>query len=74
MQRVRRKNDVAPDGVRIVVAWGDFLPNTSIFIPCINTEAAKQQLKQICDDLHYETIIKIIVNNGKLGVRIWRIA
>lgn len=74
MSRVRRKHDLDPDGVRVVVNWVKFLPNTSVFVPCINTDNAKQQLKQVCDDLGYETTIKIVVDNGKLGVRVWRVA
>ena len=72
--RVRKKNDLDPDGVRVVVNWDKFLPNTSVFIPCVNTDNAKQQIKHVCDDLGYETTIKIVFDNGKLGVRIWRTA
>ena len=71
--RVRRKNDLDPDGVRVIVNWDSFLPNTSVFVPCINTDNAKQQIKKICSDFGYETTIKIVVDKGKLGVRVWRI-
>ena len=74
MSRVRRKHDLDPDGVRVIVNWDSFLPNTSVFVPCVDTHTAKQQIKEVCSDFGYETTIKIVVDNGKLGVRVWRIA
>jgi hypothetical protein len=70
--RVRKKNDLDPDGVRVVVNWDKFLPNTSVFIPCVNTDNAKQQIKKICSDFDYEITLKVTIYRGKLGVRAWR--
>ena len=36
--------DLSPDGVRIVVDWSKFLPGTYIFIPCVNTKRAIDDL------------------------------
>jgi hypothetical protein len=49
--------DISPDGVRIVVDWDKFKPGASVFIPCINTAKA----------------IDVRVEDGKYGVRVWRL-
>jgi hypothetical protein len=49
--------DVNPDGVRIVVDWGAMVVGSSIFIPCINTNKALQQVKRICvEELGWEIV------------------
>jgi len=39
-------NDISPDGVRIVINWDAFVVGTSVFVPCINT---KQAMNDIVD-------------------------
>ena len=42
-----RIDDLNPDGVRIVVNWDEMVTSSSIFVPCVNTDAAKEQIKAI---------------------------
>ena len=45
---VLKLHDINPDGLRIVVDWGAMVVGSSIFIPCVNTTEAIQQVKKIC--------------------------
>ena len=65
--------DISPDGVRIVVDWEKFVPGSSVFIPCINTSKALKHITEAID-VHLNDLEKrICVENGKYGVRVWRI-
>lgn len=70
---VLREYDLNPDGVRIIVDWDTMSIGTSIFIPCVNTQEAKKQLNAFFQQQSWEHIMKIRIESGKLGVRIWRI-
>jgi len=66
--------DVNPDGVRIVVDWGAMVVGSSIFIPCINTNKALQQVKRICiEELGWEIVVKVVIEKPLSGVRVWRL-
>tara|TARA_R110000822_G_scaffold95921_2_gene218829 strand:+ start:1590 stop:1745 length:156 start_codon:yes stop_codon:yes gene_type:complete len=45
---------------------------TSIFIPCINTELAKKQVKQVFLSKEWQFLAKVRVETGYLGLRVWR--
>jgi hypothetical protein len=70
---VLRVNDIDPDGVRIVIRWDELVPSSSIFVPCINTEEARHQLRRIAEKLGYKTQSRAVIENGRLGVRLWRL-
>ncbi len=67
-----RTYDIAPDGVRIVIDWNKFVVGSSMFIPCINTTTAVRQITTITNDKLQQITTKIVVENGLLGVRVWR--
>ena len=69
---VLRSHDLAPDGVRIVIDWGAMHVGTSIFIPCINTEKAKKQVKNVLIERGWEFLSKVRIENRYLGLRVWR--
>ena len=68
-----RLDDLDPDGVKVTVRWDEFVVEASIFIPCINTEKAKKQLKRVAHMKQYKTTIQICIENGMWGVRMWRL-
>jgi hypothetical protein len=45
---------------------------TSIFVPCINTEAATQEVIKICGEKGWELESRLRIEAGCLGVRFWR--
>lgn len=69
---ILRTYDLSPDGVKIVVDWDSMHVNTSIFILCINTEKAKKQVKNVFVQRKWQFLTKIWVENGCLGLRVWR--
>lgn len=64
--------DIDPDGVRIRVNWDNMQVTGSVFIPCIDTEETKKQLKAVADMKLWTFDTQICVENKKLGVRVWR--
>jgi hypothetical protein len=65
-------DDLHPDGVRIAVNWANMVIGASIFVPCLNTHKAKEQATKIAKSKRWQVIIKIVIENDKLGIRIWR--
>lgn len=65
--------DISPDGVRIVVDWDKFKPGASVFIPCINTTKAAEHLMLAAKVSKQDIEERVRVENGKYGVRIWRL-
>jgi len=66
--------DISPDGVRIVVEWPKFLPGTSVFIPAINTTKAVSHLLKATRLARGDIAKRVCVENGKYGVRVWRLS
>jgi len=71
-QKVLRTFDLHPDGVQVVVDWDGFRVGMSIFVPCINTTLAIDQTKRITSQKGWEIKAQTCIENGHLGVRIWR--
>ena len=71
-QGVLRTYDIAPDGVRVVINWDSMVVGSSFFVPCINTQQAVNELKRITGEKGWSISVKSFIENGKLGVRIWR--
>tara|TARA_R110000796_G_scaffold117381_2_gene230209 strand:- start:721 stop:948 length:228 start_codon:yes stop_codon:yes gene_type:complete len=72
-QKVLKIDDLNPDGLRITINWGVMDVKSSIFIPCINTEKAKDQLKKLAKRKKWEFEVQICIEDKKLGLRVWRI-
>ena len=71
-QKVLKIDDLNPDGLRITINWGVMDVKSSIFIPCINTEKAKDQLKKLAKRKKWEFEVQICIEDKKLGLRVWR--
>ena len=65
-------DDLSPDGVRIIVNWDKMVIGASFFVPCVNTQKAKEQVTTITKGKRWQVTIKIVIENDKLGIRIWR--
>jgi len=72
MQGVMKTDDLNPDGVRIVVNWDNMVVNASIFIPCINTDKATKQAKDIALIKGWGIVTRVTIENNKFGLRVWR--
>lgn len=62
-----------PDGVRIIVDWDKFSVGASVFVPAINLEEAYAQMLKIAELYSWTIEASVRVENGKLGVRFWRV-
>jgi len=65
-------NDIAPDGVRIVVRWDEFPVDSSVFIPCINTLELVRQVHELTSEWGWVMHYRPGIDKGRWGVRIWR--
>ncbi len=72
MTRVRL-TDISPDGVRIAIDWGKFVPGSSVFIPAINTNKAVEHLVKAARISKSQIAKRVCIENGKYGVRVWRL-
>jgi len=59
--------------VRYRVDWPQFRKGYSFFVPCIEVEEAKQELAMIARRLDMELVVKVVIENGLKGLRVWRI-
>ena len=72
-REVLKIDDLSPDDIKIVVDWEGLLVGSSAFIPCINTEKAHQQIKNVERQKNWTIKMQVRVENAILGVRLWRI-
>ena len=70
---VLRQDDLNPDGIKIRVNWEHMLISYSVFILCINPRAAVRQVKAIAKLKGWELETRVVIEEGKLGVRAWRV-
>lgn len=66
-------DDLAPDGVRIRVAWDKFVPGASVFIPCINAVECVRQFNEIAKSGDWVWDTRVGTEGGRWGVRFWRV-
>jgi len=66
------RGKVSPDGLDILLSWNELVVGGSMFVPCIDSTQAKSQLKRAAADFGYSIESRVVVENGKLGVRFWR--
>ena len=69
---VRRIRDIAPDGLPISVSWENMEVGSSIFVPCINIDTCKKQVKEIVDKFGWIIVSQVRIEDQRLGLRIWR--
>lgn len=65
--------DISPDGVRIVIDWSKFIPGASVFVPCVNTAKAIEDIVKATGVTKQEMTKRVRIEDGKYGVRVWRV-
>lgn len=60
------------EGVTYEVEWKKFRKGMNIFIPCLNPKVAKPQVLEVMKRLRLKVLIKVVVQDGIRGLRIWR--
>ena len=61
------------NGVDYQINWPEFHPGTSIFIPAVDTKSAIYAIDRESKRLEFEYVHKVVVENGVMGVRVWRL-
>ena len=56
------------------VDWTKFKQGRSFFVPCLDAEEAKAAVNSTMDRLGFEVKVKLVIENGFRGLRVWRIA
>ena len=60
-------------GLPILIEWTKFQPGTSMFIPCIDRRDMEKFITREAARLRLNVVCKQVVENGKYGLRVWRI-
>ena len=53
--------------------WEKFSIGSSFFIPCLNDVEGQEYIQRKMDRLGYTTIIKLVIEDGIRGLRVWRV-
>lgn len=60
-------------GISFEIQWSKFKPGRTFFIPCLDTDAAKEEVARVVQRLQYSVEMKAVIENGVKGLRVWRI-
>ncbi len=60
------------EGVTYEVNWKAFKRGTSIFIPCLDPQKAKRQIREVLTRLKITVVTKVVIEEGIRGVRMWK--
>lgn len=60
-------------GLSFRVNWAKFKVGASIFIPCLDTDAALAEVIKVTKRLHYKVRHRVAVDEGIYGLRVWRV-
>lgn len=60
-------------GISFEIDWAKFKPGRTFFIPCLDLEEAKKEVKLVAKRLRYSVEMKGVVENGVKGLRVWRL-
>jgi hypothetical protein len=55
------------------INWKNFKQGYSFFIPCLDTQVAEDEILRVTKRLKVEIFLKISVEEGIKGLRVWRI-
>lgn len=72
-QKPMKTDDLNPDKVKVIVEWDKMVVGASVFVPCVDTDKAKQQVSKIAEDKGWTIETRVRIENNMFGVRIWRI-
>lgn len=72
-QKPMKTDDLNPDKIKIIVDWSSMVVGASVFVPCVDTDKAKKQVSKIAEMKGWTIEVRVRIENGMFGVRIWRI-
>jgi hypothetical protein len=61
------------EGITYQLNWEEFTVGSSFFVPCLDDVAARDHIERKLRRLGYATIIKLVIEDGIRGLRVWRV-
>jgi len=71
-QKPLKTDDINPDIVKIIIQWDKMVVGASVFVPCVDTEKAKQQLEKVAELKSWQVATRVRIESKIFGVRMWR--
>lgn len=60
------------DRIKFKILWNEFVPGTSIFIPCMDPKRTIAAFKKEIPDPTVSYVYRVVVEDNVQGLRIWR--
>jgi len=60
------------EGINYELNWQEFTVGSSFFVPCLNDVKARERIETKMNRLGYAVIIKLVIEDGIRGLRVWR--
>jgi hypothetical protein len=57
----------------ILIPWMKLEPGMSVFIPCLDRRRHIRTLQKEAARIGYKVVCKQVIENGKYGLRLWRV-
>jgi len=57
----------------VLIPWTKLEPGMSVFIPCLDRSKHKQTLLLEAQRIGFRVVCKHVVENGIIGLRMWRV-
>lgn len=57
----------------VLIPWKKIEPGQSVFVPCLDRKAHCKALTQEAARLGYIVVCKGVIENGRYGLRLWRV-
>ena len=69
-----KHDDLSPDNIRIVVDWENFVVGAAVFVPAVNVTELVVQFYEIALKKNFQIERRVRIENGRWGVRFWRMS
>jgi biotin carboxylase len=60
------------EGINYELDWQEFTVGSSFFVPCLDDAKARERIESKMNRLGYAVIIKLVIEDGIRGLRVWR--
>jgi hypothetical protein len=64
---------ISNEGIPVVIEWHKMRLGTSFFIPALDTDNLAEQILSEAKKRKLKLVYKEVVENGRIGLRFWRI-
>ena len=61
-------------GLTIKIPWNTLDVGMSVFVPHIDPAVAERAVRRIAEERHMGIVCKAQIENGRLGLRFWRVS